>query len=335
MGSGLHAIEDYFSHSNFVDACVYTLVRDKLLPPTSPIYQGIVARAKALGYDPSGGAGRPGRPSIYTGSYRSKGNKMVSMLEQVESEIKNGSLRKAAFLGAIKVGMVNAGALGRQGGAAIGRPVVGGLAAAGGAMVEGTAGAGRGAADGWRKNSGWRAVTGALEGAVTGGGKGVVTGVEQGWRGGSAAGERGFGAAGQAIGEVGGAALEAAAVGAVVALVTVILEHARSIVREGGEAVSEHYTKEATKADAAAGDVLPNHSQLAKDATDHPLFGVSRRLAIVADTEIGKAMLAAWAAPGDKAALDYLLGLVDVYVSNPADNPWWRTPLLAAIASKK
>src|SRR5439155_11819957 len=105
IGNGLHAVEDYFSHSNFVDAAVYMLVRDRELPATSPLYKGLVGRAKHLDYDPSGGiAQHQRRAQIFSGSVRKAGNNAVSMLEILESEIKTGSLQKAAILGPLRVG---------------------------------------------------------------------------------------------------------------------------------------------------------------------------------------------------------------------------------------
>ncbi len=96
------------------------------------------------------------------------------------------------------------------------------------------------------------------------------------------------------------------------------------------EAIKDREIRKAIRADRAAGDTLPNHSQLAKDDTEHPLYGVSRSLAIVADQEIGKAMIEAWSRPGDKTAVEEVTKLVDKFVCHPADNDWWKDPLVRA-----
>jgi hypothetical protein len=102
-------------------------------------------------------------------------------------------------------------------------------------------------------------------------------------------------------------------------------------VDAGAEALADQQTRAATAADRAAGDTAPNHSQLAKDDLEHPAFAGSRALAVHVDTAIGRAMIAAWNAGADEASLAALTGLVDRFVSNPADGDWWRAPLTAAL----
>jgi hypothetical protein len=395
IGNGLHAVEDYFSHSNFVDAAVYMLVRDRQLPANSPIYQGILARGKHLGYDPSGGIARgAGRAQIFSGAYRSTGNKAVSMLEQLESEVKTGALRKAAILGALRMGWVKGGEAGEQALGTVGKYVAGGLSAPVGAVGGGLAGAGRGLVSGFRRGHGFFGKTwSAMKGLAGGGVEGAKSGAQAGWQKGGEVGQRALGG----VGRVAGGAITAAVAGTLVAAVAALITAAIALAQAGAvvasgvgavgggigggvvgagrgaatgwskghgikkawtgleglagggaegarsgaargwrapgelpEALKDSETAKATKADAKAGDPLPNHSQLAKDDTEHPLFGVSRALAVVADREIGKAMIAAWSRPGDEAAISSVKRLVDYYVSHPADNDWWKDPVMRA-----
>jgi hypothetical protein len=341
MGNGLHAIEDYFSHSNFTDACVYILVRDGQIPRESPVYQGIVRRAKQFGYDPSGGvaAGKSLKDTqIYSGAYRSEGNKAVSMLEQLESEVKTGALRKAAVLGAIRLGMAGGGDLGAKAGGVVGEGVVGGLAALGGTLVEGGAGVAHGLASGWERGHGIGAVWDALHDAAVGGVEGGEYGAKEGWRLGSEAGKVGGESVGKAGGELLGGAPEATVMGTIVGLFSAAIAAVQAsdpanMIGAAADAYGEHETKVATEADVKAGDVLPNHSELAKDDVDHPLFDVSRSLAVDADTKIGEAMIDAWNANGAVVAVANVTDLVDHFVTHPAHSDWWRGAILDAIKS--
>ncbi|TMF81899.1 MAG: hypothetical protein E6I07_14290 [Chloroflexi bacterium] len=364
IGNGLHAVEDYFSHSNFVDAAVYMLVRDRELPASSPIYKGIVERGRHLDYDPSGGiAHHQHRAEIFSGSVRKAGNNAVSMLEILESEIKTGSLQKAAILGAIRVGWVTGaeiggkalGTVGKYGGGVIGTPI--------GAVGGGVVGAGRGAAEGWHKGHGIKKLWTGTKGFFGGLFHGTKSGAVAGWHEGSELGRKGLGAAGRVAGGVITAAIAGAAITAVVAAIDALILAAKAAqtgVRAGAavgggikggatggvtgmksgaaagwhapsdEAIKDRETRKAMKADRAARDPLPNHSQLAKDDTDHPLYGVSRSLAVVADREIGRAMIEAWGRPGDRTAAAAVANLVDKFVCHPADNDWWKDPLMRA-----
>ncbi|HET9849413.1 MAG TPA: HET-C-related protein [Candidatus Dormibacteraeota bacterium] len=389
IGNGLHAVEDYFSHSDFVDAAIYMLVRDHELPASSPLYKGIVGRRKQLDYDPSGGLAHGARRAqIYSGSVRPEGNAMVSKLEILESEIRSGALHKAAILGALRLGWVKGGEYGEKGLGAVGK-VAGGVIGAPIGLVAGAgAGAGRGAAKGWHEGHGikklWTGTKGFFGGLFHGGKSGTV----EGWQTGGELGKKGLGAVGRVAGELITPAIAAAAVAAVLAVVDGLIVAAKAAqkgiqagaaavqgtvsgvagaakgiakgwsqghglgkvtgaMKEGAsggargagsgaakgwhsasdEAIEVHYINKATKTDRVAKDPLPNHSQLAKDDTGHPLYGVSRSLAIVADREIGRAMIAAWEKPGNKAAVEAVENLVDTFVCHPADNPWWKQPL--------
>ena len=41
-------------------------------------------------------------------------------------------------------------------------------------------------------------------------------------------------------------------------------------------------------------------------------------------------MIEAWSRPGDKAAVEEVTRLVDKFVCHPADNDWWKDPLVRA-----
>ena len=392
IGNGLHAVEDYFSHSNFVDAAVYMLVRDHALPATSPLYKGIAGRAKDLDYDPSGGiALHQRRAQIFSGSVRKVGNNAVSMLEVLESEIKTGALQKAAILGAVRMGWVKGGEAGERALGTVGKYAGGVLGAPIGAVGGGVVGAGRGAAKGWHEGHGVKKLWTGAKGFFGGLFHGTKSGAVAGWHEGSELGRKGLGAAGRVAGGVITAAIAGAALTAVVAAVDALIVAAKAVqtgvqagaavgagvvsgvtgagrgaaqgwsqghgigkvatgikgaagggatgVKSGAaagwhapsdEAIKDRETRKAMQADRAAGDPLPNHSQLAKDDTDHPLYGVSRSLAVVADREIGKAMIAAWEKPDDRAAVDDVTKLVDKFVCHPADDDWWKDPLMLA-----
>jgi len=334
LGAALHAIEDYYAHSNFVDSCVYLLVQEGRVPKSSPVYQGIMRRARRFGYDPLQRLPKGQRPQIVTGSVRKNGNLQVSVLEALRSEVQSGSLRRAAMLGAIRLGYARGGALGRSAGAAVGRYAVGGVAAAGGAVLGGAAGAVSGLVQGFRRGHGIGALFGALRGAVTGLFGGAASGARAGWRGGSAVGER----AGGSVGQLAGSAIGAAAgtgLAAVIELISLAIGAARVLAASRIErAIDRDIARETDRAiavDKAAKDGLPNHSQLAKDDYEHPLFQVSRSLAVYADTEIGRAMIHAWEAPGDARRVEEAVHLVDKFVCHPMHEAWWRTPLLKAI----
>ena len=70
--------------------------------------------------------------------------------------------------------------------------------------------------------------------------------------------------------------------------------------------IIEHLADQQTTASgveaAGRGITGPTHSQIAKDAPDHPLFKVSTALAEDADRQIGTAMQAAWAARATSGA---------------------------------
>ena len=357
LGNGLHTIEDYFAHSNFTEACIYLLVADGMVPETSSVFQRLKARALRFGYDPSGGiAGAQAemRPEIMTGTYAPAGNERVSLLEQLATEVQTGSLRDATVRGTLRLASRDPGALdaliryplGAAVGGAEGAVLGGAGGAVKGAFEQGETGAARGLAGGWRK--GWPQLAdnfviygGAISagiltwdvfsGMVSGGAKGLKEGAEQGW----GKGYQWGGEEGAKIGAATEGLIGAAIITGIVSLINTIIAAAKgSLITSavaGGieEAEVQKQTEVAGGFKSAA--AAPSHSQLAKDDPDHPVYDVSRQLAVYVDTEIGMAMKHAWEAGSSPESAARVTGLVDRFVCNPADSAWWRKPLLHAL----
>jgi hypothetical protein len=87
--------------------------------------------------------------------------------------------------------------------------------------------------------------------------------------------------------------------------------------------IAAQVQKSAREAEAK-GIAQPTHSQLAKDAPDHIGHNIARRLAIHAARNMGIAMAETWREKGNPVAVQNVTGLVDVYVSDPARELWWR-----------
>jgi hypothetical protein len=364
MGDALHDVEDYFSHSNFTEACIYMLRAD---PAVAPLVAAM--NRTTLGPNPAllTPVGADGEVTIQSGTYAPGANAWVSKLELLQSECENGQLTKAFVIGWLRMAGITGEELGRRAGAAAGGgigsavgTVAGGI---GGAVGGAVTGAGSGAAAGYREGHGF---FGKLGGAIGGFFSGLVGGAESGARSGAAAGAQALGHAGEVAGGavgrfVGLGVAEAVAVlglGVVLSLVAVPFAAIFAAAKTG---VLEYLARKqvAKSADqaAAAGLSGPTHSQLSKDAPDHPLFAVSAALAAAADREIGAAMLAAWSAPSAASAAppsppdsgggtatatatapaftpqqEAVAALVDKYVCHPAQQDWWQ-PIVRANAS--
>ena len=345
MGDALHAVEDYFSHSNFVEAAIWTLDLEgvkvdglRSLVAQTPLGAGAAA---AGGFDPA-----TGQPKIYTGTYHAGANDWVSRAEVVKSEIEHGGFTRAFVIGWLRKNGITGEELGRV----VGRSTLGvaagvplaGLAAVGGGLTRGV----EGAAAGWEQNSGLGALGHAVSGFFSGGASGVAEGAGLGWDAGLNLGGMTGGAIGTGVGlglgtleeivaAVGVASVMAAfpAIAAAMAAFFVLLD--KVIL----DAFADAQTKKSAQEAAAAGLSGPTHSQIAKDAPDNPLFAVSVKLAEHVDQEIGTAMLAAWAAGEGKPPLGEggpppsaasVTQLVDKFVSTPTHDGWWRETLIAA-----
>jgi hypothetical protein len=192
-------------------------------------------------------------------------------------------------------------------------------------------GAGQGAAKGWREGHGVRkafaAIGGLFTGAASGAAKGASSGLQSGTRVGGDIGQ----SVGTGIGEVVGG-VGTGAIALVVGLLVKAIELAAGPAFLAVQApLGTWQTKTAAANDRAQEAKDPHrprpetsHSELAKDATDHPAFALSRALAVEADTRIGKAMVRAWESHASEETIQELFALVDTLVSNPHDNDWWR-----------
>jgi hypothetical protein len=335
LGNGLHVVEDYFSHSNFTEVCIVTLKDD---PAVKPLVDRLLETT--LGHDlsalvppqagggesgagapeggapgggaPSGGApaqsapsgsesagsepagseareGAPGRMQIQTGTYGPGPNQTVSMIEALETELTNGELRRTFIKGSVRVNNFTV----EQ-------------------AVEQLSGAGFGA----------KLATYAL--------KEVVDVVD---------------VACDLFGEE--------AVEKVFGFVVPPLESLLGPLTSTLTSASGQQAKQ----EGLSG---PTHSELAKDSPDNPLYAVSRALAVEADKQIGEQIKQVWATmpkpteskesgsepapaappaeqapaqseqptggPGGKGTpqQEAVTSLVDKFISNPADDPWWE-----------
>ena len=342
LGNGLHAIEDYFAHSNFADACVYMLASEGKNLNGSHVLQGLQARAKQFGYDPSGGvAAGKARPEIRTGTDRDAGNKAVSLLESLKTEVVTGSLAQAAVRGCIRLGWVQGGQAGGKAGRAVAGAIGGVIGGVGGAVGGAVTGAGQGAAKGWREGHGVGKVFAAIGGLFTGAASGAAKGASSGWRSGTRVG----GDIGQNVGTGIGEVVGGVGTGAIALVVGLLVKAIELAARPAFLAVEAPLgtwqTKKAAEASGAPKAKDPrqprretSHSELAKDATDHPAFALSRALAVEADTRIGKAMVRAWESHASEETIQELFALVDTLVSNPHDNGWWRPKATEVLLSR-
>jgi hypothetical protein len=179
LGNGLHAVEDYFAHSNFVEVALAQLGSEGQVSPNDPRLQ---AKDHYAGVDPAHiGTDMLGRPQIVTGTAAPGANDKVGMWEALKTEVGNHQFLKTLFRSAIRrpwqafktIGKLVLGKLGSFGGGLVG----GVLGSVGGLF----AGAGRGAAAGWRSGRHWwskpfTAIAGLLSGAATGLVSGAKTG---------------------------------------------------------------------------------------------------------------------------------------------------------------
>ena len=346
LGNGLHAVEDYFAHSNFIEVALDKLVQHGRLAPGDP---RVSAMRHYIGVDPRHAADRPGqkstdrfgRPNIVTGTSVGWAANMVGLWEVLKTELTTGQLRGALMRGLIirygrhGIGDAGASVLGKVGGAigsALGF-IRGALRWTAGTLGGLLAGAGAGAASAWHSAKHWwqkpfaalgGLFGGAARGAVAGARAtpGPLAGAASGWRTGestgSAVGRAVFGAAGAGIMGVGGASLDIVATALIHAVDLAVGKH---IIPFG----TRHSIKAAPKGTG------PTHSQIAKDDPEHPLFDASQALAHEADVEIGRAIIQAWNGTGPAAVrAAKVQALVDKFVAHPYAVRWWEPVLLHA-----
>jgi hypothetical protein len=361
LANGLHAVEDYFAHSNFVEVALDQLgpgeksekhegeVHEGLIPANNPALE---ATRHYAGVDPKHVVGPDGktvdnlgRPRIVTGTSAKDSGDTVGMWEVIKTEIATHEFLKAAVLSAVRRPWAAFRTIGKQvlgrvpgavAGVALGVPslILGGVIGGAAGFIGGAA---KGAAEGWRKGRGLSKVWTAIKGLGAGAAKGLVSGGETGgglgWKLGSGAGRKGVGAIGgllarvPALREVVGAAsaVAGALLGAVVEFAPMISIPLKKLAR--------HEIKAKTKATIGENPGrLPTHSQISKDDPDHPLHDAAARLKYVADLEIGRAMIEVWGP--QKAPVKQAQDLVDLYVAHPQAGDWWKPVLLDVVRAK-
>jgi hypothetical protein len=101
LGNGLHVVEDYFSHSNFTEACIVILDRagDTTVKPLVDKMLETSLGKNLAELVPE----ENGRVQIQTGTYVPGANKVVSAIEALETELTNGELRRAFIKGSVRV----------------------------------------------------------------------------------------------------------------------------------------------------------------------------------------------------------------------------------------
>lgn len=102
LGNGLHAVEDYFSHSNYTEACIVTLDREHD-PTVKPLMDLLLKTT--LGHDLATLTPEDpdtGRIQIQTGTYAPGANEDVSLVEALVTELNNGELRRTFIKGSIR-----------------------------------------------------------------------------------------------------------------------------------------------------------------------------------------------------------------------------------------
>ncbi len=392
MGNALHAVEDYLSHSNFVEVALWTLHNDGVAA-ADPYVKSMIEHMHGTNPALVGGLGPSGQPNIVTGTYSPGANDWVSRLELLKAQLHSGEFAKAFVIGLIRMGTVKVADIAAFLGAAGVGTLAAGIGAVaggvGGAVSGAVSGAGSGAEQGWDEGSsgGYRsgyaaggggavgevlgeaegalegavgAVTGLFGGAVSGGAHGAVSGAEAGGAYGASVGGAAGAAAGRAVVTAEGQLLLTSAE-ITMLLAAPFIQAAMAANLTIIDQIIDHYSDKETAESGteakARGLPGPTHSEIAKDAPDHPLFDVSNALAEQADKEIGTAMQTAWAArpaggssgtPGggpdngaaggaaaggttappvtDEDALP-VTSLVDKFVSQPGSDAWWRPVL--------
>ena len=302
MGDALHAIEDYYSHSNFTEAGIFMMRSDPAMAPlvTRMAETQLGANPALLTpVDPT-----TGEVVIQSGTYSPGANDWVSRIELVQSEVENGELRTAFAIGWMQMAGITGEEIGRRLGEQAGGAVGAGIGAIGGGIAGATSGAvsgaAGGAAAGFSRGRGFFGTIGStLEGLATGAGSGAVTGAETGAEEGAQA----VGELGQEAGDFAGAfagrsiAEVVALIGLEVVLGVIAVPFAAvTAAAKAGvlEKIAEMEVNASGGEARARGLSGPTHSELSKDAPGNRLFDASTALAAAADEEIGAAMIAAW-----------------------------------------
>ncbi|NWF70301.1 MAG: hypothetical protein HXY40_14540 [Chloroflexi bacterium] len=335
MGDALHAVEDYFSHSNFTDAALWILHNEGNAQATILVNRMIerlhgVNPALLGNSDPNSSA-----MPIVTGTYGTTSDSAVSLLETIKTQIEREELtpmivRSLIQQGRLGVDLISEMLCGPVGG------VLGGMA---GIVPGGVEGAARGYESG--AMSGY--ASGRAAGSMYGPGVGEAMGEIEGMIGGVTGGISGFfsglwtgGVEGARAGREGASLLcqrwGQGILGVAELAALSQLEVVRAQISHMLEVIADVLVQASGIEADARGLAGPTHSELAKDAPDHPLFGVATQLAAEADRAIGEAMPTAWEDASNPASAESVTALVDVYVSDPSRDAWWRPILTAALS---
>ncbi|MGH2345427.1 MAG: HET-C-related protein, partial [Chloroflexota bacterium] len=329
LGNGLHGIEDYFSHSNFTEVALTLLAHDgnvtawKLLGKAVDADDGFNAAT-------AGGKDEQGRNGIITGTYGDEShsaNQVMSMIEQLKSEVLTGALRLAFIKGSAIVSGQSDAASGKAALGTVGK----GIGAGVGAVAEAGEGTVGGMERGYEQGHGF---LGTVESTISGAAHGLLSGGEKGAETGGGIGEHAGGAIGHAVGKVGGevgGGVEAAVVVALASPLFTAIQDA--VILDLDEKLSANRARASAKG-APAG--LPTHSQVAKDAPENRIFPASRALAVHADTEVGEVIAAEWKNPDKEAATRRVQAMVDMIVAHPSTNrAFWEPILLGVLAASE
>jgi len=343
LGDGLHAVEDYFAHSNFVelalsilasqgDAAVAAHASAILARAKSPAEGGFDATsADRIGKDPKGRG-----TAIVTGTYGDEphsANQRVSLIEQIHSEILTGGLRTAFILGAPRaLGDQVLGSIGEGAGWLAGE-VYGGVTGFAKGLGKGTADAVSSvgsAIQQWATNPS-NPPTGEIHTDVVGT---AVRSMEADAKlksaNAAAAGKRVGSAAGGLAASLWNAQHPSALVlTKLSALVARLFDPLEGSMKKAVTTQTEASKKGAPREPGTPpGKVPPTHSELAKDAPDHPVYKAAGALAVNAIAEIGGSVRSAWTNPDKAAATRDVQKLVDLYVAYPTENEdTWKTTL--------
>ena len=99
LGNGLHAVEDYFAHSNFVEVALAQLKHEGEVGENNP---KVSAMQNYYEVDPTNiGTDKFGRPQIVTGTSAPGASETVGVWEAVKTELRNDEFRRVFLRGAI------------------------------------------------------------------------------------------------------------------------------------------------------------------------------------------------------------------------------------------
>jgi hypothetical protein len=330
LGNGLHAVEDYFAHSNFVEVALAQLVgKDRTVAADNPSFG---ATKKYPGVDWEAQGTLNGQPRIVTGTSLPGPGDTVGTWEVIKTELRSGELRKLFIKGVtIRYGWTPGKALGAAVAHEIGAGIGGAVGAVGGAVGGLVTGAGRGAAEGWRNaKHWWQKPFAAVGGLFKGAGSGLVSGGAAGAKAGARVGGRaGDVVLGHVLGPLFGGVMAVAKGGPVAALI-LALSGVAAPFEPLFEAIARSKMKSATK-ETYTGEKKTKgltHSQIAKDDPDHRLHAAAADLADFVDEQIGREMIEVWAG---RAKVEKAMAMVDTYVAHPAKSGWWQARLAAFV----